>query len=415
MPEPRLAGRRYARALSDPALYERYERVFGELEPPFAWVDLEALELNARDMLAMGAGKPIRVASKSVRSRSILRRVLDLDQGFRGLLTFTLPESLWLFEHGFRDLVCAYPTADRTAIRRLGELSKAEPEHAPAIMVDSTEHLDLIEAAAGEGAGPVRVAIEIDVGWWALGGRVRIGPKRSAIRTATQARALAEEIERRAGVRLVGLMAYEGHVAGVGDDAPGKRLRNLAVRAMQDASMREIVPRRGEIVAAVREVAPLEFVNGGGTGSLARTASEPAVTEVAAGSGLYDPVLFDGYRSLELRPAAGFALPVSRRAGPGLATLLGGGYVASGPAGKDRLPQPYLPPGLRLDSFEGAGEVQTPVLGDAADRLRVGARVYMRHAKAGELCERFDSLHLVAGEEVVDVVPTYRGEGKAFL
>jgi D-serine deaminase-like pyridoxal phosphate-dependent protein len=401
--------------LAEPAPYERYERAFAEVEPPFAWVDLEALELNARDMLAMAAGKPIRVASKSVRSRAVLRRVLDLDDGFRGLLTFTLPESLWLFEHGFRDLLCAYPTMDREAIRKLAELSAEEPDHAPAIMVDSAEHLDLIETATGEGAGPVRVAIEIDVGWWALGGRVKIGPKRSAIRSAARARALAEDIGRRSAVRLVGLMAYEGHVAGVGDDAPGKRLRNLAVRAMQDASMREIVQRRAEIVAAVREVAPLEFVNGGGTGSLARTAAESAVTEVAAGSGLYDPVLFDAYRSLELRAAAGFALPVSRRPAPGVATLLGGGYVASGPGGKDRLPQPYLPPGLKLDALEGAGEVQTPVIGEAADRLRVGDRVYLRHAKAGELCERFDSLHLLAGEEVVDVVPTYRGEGKAFL
>jgi D-serine deaminase-like pyridoxal phosphate-dependent protein len=210
-------------------------------------------------------------------------------------------------------------------------------------------------------------------------------------------------------------MAYEGQVAGVGDDAPGKRLQNLAVRAMQGASMREIASRREEIVAAVREVAQLEFVNGGGTGSLARTAAEPTVTEIAAGSGLYDPVLFDGYRSLTLRPAAGFALPVSRRPGPGIATLLGGGYVASGPAGRDRLPEPYLPPGLRFDPREGAGEVQTPVLGEAADRLRVGDRVYLRHAKAGELCERFDSLHLLAGGEVVDAVPTYRGEGETFL
>ena len=396
------------------ALYERYERAFYGTEAPFAWVDLEALELNARDLLAMAGGKPVRIASKSVRSRAILRRALDLDEGFRGLLTFTLPESLWLHEEGFRDLVCAYPTADRAAIARLAELSEGEPEEAPAIMVDSGEHLDLIEVASG-GRGPVRVAIEVDAGWWPLGGRVRIGPKRSGIRTPGQARALAEEIDRRPGVRLVGLMAYEGQVAGVGDDAPGQRLKNVAVRAMQDASMRDIAARRAEIVAAVRAVAPLEFVNGGGTGSLARTAAEPAVTEIAAGSGLYDPVLFDGYRSLELRPAAGFTLPVSRRPSAEIATLLGGGYIASGPAGKDRLPKPYLPPGLRFDPLEGAGEVQTPVLGEAAGRLRVGDRVYLRHAKAGELCERFDSLHLLAGEEVVDVVPTYRGEGRTFL
>jgi D-serine deaminase-like pyridoxal phosphate-dependent protein len=401
--------------MSDTSLHQRYERAFAELEPPFAFVDLDALERNAHDMLEMASGKPIRVASKSVRSTEVLRRVLALDDRFRGLLTFTLPESLWLADLGFENLVCAYPTADREAIRRLAALTEAEPERAPVVMVDSTEQLDLIEAAAGDRAAPIRVAIEVDAGWWPLGGRVKIGPKRSPVHSPEQARALALEIDRRDGVRLVGLMAYEGQVAGVGDDVPGQALKNIAVRAMQSASMREIAERRAAVVAAVTAVAPLEFVNGGGTGSLERTAGEDAVTELAAGSGLYDPVLFDGYRSLELRPAAGFALAVSRRPGPGVATLLGGGYVASGPAGKDRLPEPYLPAGLKLDPLEGAGEVQTPVRGDAADRLRVGDRVYLRHAKAGELCERFDVLHLLSGEEVVEVAPTYRGEGKAFL
>ena len=401
--------------MTDHTLYRRYERALGHLEPPFAYVDLDALEANARDMSAMAAGKPLRVASKSVRSVSVMQRVLELGDGFRGLLTFTAAESLWLASQGFEDLVCGYPTTDAEAIRALADLTEAEPETAPVLMVDSPAHLDVIEAAAGKRSAPVRVAIDVDAGWWPLGGRVKVGPKRSPVRTAADAKALALEIDRRQGVRLVGLMAYEGQVAGVGDDAPGNPLKNVAVRAMQSASMKEIATRRAEVVAAVTDVAPLEFVNGGGTGSIERTAAEDAVTEVAAGSGLYDPVLFDGYRSLELQPAAGFALAVSRRPGPGVATLLGGGYIASGAPGKDRLPEPYLPPGLQLDSLEGAGEVQTPVTGDAADGLRVGDRVYLRHAKAGELCERFDSLHLLAGDEVVDVVPTYRGDGKTFL
>ena len=57
--------------------------------------------------------------------------------------------------------------------------------------------------------------------------------------------------------------------------------------------------------------------------------------------------------------------------------------------------------------------MQTPLLGAAAYKLRIGDRVYMRHAKAGELCERFDSLYLVEGDRIVDEVPTYRGEGRA--
>ena len=257
--------------------------------------------------------------------------------------------------------------------------------------------------------------IDIDVGYRALRGAIQAGPKRSPLRTAAQARAFAEEIAARPGLELVGLMAYEGQVAGVGDAAPGRALRNLGIRRMQQASMAEIAERRAAIVAAVSAVAPLRFVNGGGTGSLELTSREDAVTELAAGSGFYAPALFDDYSRFSLRPAAGFALPVVRRPAPGCVTALGGGYVASGAAGADRLPAPWLPPGLHLDRFEGAGEVQTPLLGEVAVRLRVGDRVYMRHAKAGELCEHFDSLYLVEGDAIVAEAPTYRGEGHAFL
>jgi D-serine deaminase-like pyridoxal phosphate-dependent protein len=185
---------------------------------------------------------------------------------------------------------------------------------------------------------------------------------------------------------------------------------------MQSRSRIELARRRAAVVQAVRRVRPdLEFVNGGGTGSVDKTAAERAVTEIAAGSGLYQPHLFDYYTGFRGRPAALFALPVVRRPGAGVVTCLGGGYLASGPADRLRLPLPHLPEGLEYDPNEGAGEVQTPLLGAAADHLAIGDRVWFRHTKAGELCERFDALHLVEGDTLVDTVPTYRGEGRTFL
>jgi D-serine deaminase-like pyridoxal phosphate-dependent protein len=396
---------------SDPrSLHARYEAATAGLTPPFALVDLDAMWANGVEMLGRARGRPLRVASKSLRCRGLLTAILAR-HGFRGLMTFTLAESLWLHEAGFDDLLLAYPTADRGALERLSLL---DSETAPIVMVDSVEHLDLIAAATGAGGKPIRVCIELDVGYWPAGGRVRIGPKRSPIRTPEQAAALAREVVGRRGLDLAGLMGYEGHIAGFGDDQ-GPRLKAAVIRRMQTASAREIAERRAAVVEAVREVAPVELVNGGGTGSIHLTAREPVVTEITVGSGFYAPTLFDRYSAFSLRPAAMFALPVVRRPGPGVATLLGGGYHASGPAGADRLPRPHVPAGLRLDAREGAGEVQTPVLGEAAEGLRLGDRVYLRHAKAGELCERFDRLHLVEGDRVVDEVPTYRGEGRTFL
>jgi D-serine deaminase-like pyridoxal phosphate-dependent protein len=370
------------------------------LDPPFAVVDLDAFDANLADLMRRANGVPLRLASKSVRVRALADRALR--GGFRGVLCFTLPEALWLASLGGSDLVVGYPSVDRAAMR---QLCASDARERVTVTVDCVEHLDRLSS-------PARICLDVDAGFWPLGGRVRIGAKRSPLRTPEQVAALAREVVARGHV-LDGVMAYEGQIAGVGDRPPGKPLLGVAVRAMQALSARELAARRAAIVAAVREVAPPRFVNGGGTGSIERTAAEPAVTEVAAGSGLFGPTLFDAYRAFSPQPAALFALPVVRTPSPGVVTALGGGYPASGPAGRDRLPRPVVPPGLKLDRAEGAGEVQTPLHGAAG--LRVGDRVWFRHAKAGELCERFSEVHLIRGGEIVDTVPTYRGEGKTFL
>jgi D-serine deaminase-like pyridoxal phosphate-dependent protein len=398
-------------------LQRRLEDATADLEPPFALVDLDAFRANAADLERRAAHRPIRLASKSLRCRSLQTRVLARD-GFAGTLAFTLPEALWLARHGFEDIVVAYPTADRVALSELARLPAECPRARVTVMVDDVAQLDLIDAACSHSdldAAPIRVCIDLDAGYRALGGRIVVGAKRSPVHTPAQAVALARAILARDAPTLVGIMSYEAHIAGLGDAPRGRPLRALAIRAIQSRSARELATRRAEAVAAVRELTPLEFVNAGGTGSLHLTAREPAITELTAGSGLYGPALFDSYRAFTPRPAALFALSVVRRPEQGVATVLGGGYLASGPADAARLPVPHLPAGLRLDSQEGAGEVQTPLLGDAAEDLTVGDRVWLRHAKAGELCERFASLHLLLGDRIVEQVPTYRGEGQCFL
>jgi D-serine deaminase-like pyridoxal phosphate-dependent protein len=327
-------------------------------------------------------------------------------------MSFTLGESLWLARTGVRDVLLAYPSTDRDGYAEL----TADPELAGGITVvlDDPAQLDLIDKARS-GDAEVRVCLELDTALHLLGGRVRVGARRSPLRTPEELGAFAELVRRRPGFRVVGLMAYEGHIAGVGDRVPGRPVRSQLIRLMQGRARAELAERRAAAVRRLRQVAELEFVNGGGTGSVESTVAEQAVTEVAAGSGLYQPQLFDNYRVFRGRPAALFGQPVVRRPGVGVVTVLGGGYPASGAAGPDRSPVPYLPPGLRYDPMEGAGEVQTPLLGSAADDLLIGDRVWFRHAKAGELCERFAELHLIEGDRIVRTVPTYRGEGKAFL
>ncbi|MFD7559392.1 amino acid deaminase/aldolase [Streptomyces sp. NPDC059835] len=391
----------------------RYDRATAHLDAPLAIVDLDAFDANADDLVRRAGGKPVRVASKSVRCRALLERVLARP-GFAGIMSYTLAESIWLARAGFEDVLLAYPSVDRAGF---GELAgDAKLAGAVTVMVDDPAQLELIDRARDGGSEEIRVCLELDTALHLFGGRVRVGARRSPLRDPAQLAELARVVAQRPGFRVVGLMAYEGHVAGVGDSLVGRPVRSRAIRLMQGAARKELAARRAAVVRAVRAVVPdLEFVNGGGTGSVAETAAEDAVTEIAAGSGLYLPRLFDNYTTFSGRPAALFAQPVVRRPGVGVVTVLGGGYPASGAAGADRSPVPYLPQGLRYDPQEGAGEVQTPLLGSPADDLLIGDRVWFRHAKAGELCERFDTLHFVEGDRVTGSAPTYRGEGKTFL
>ncbi|WP_328605580.1 amino acid deaminase/aldolase [Amycolatopsis sp. NBC_00345] len=387
-----------------------YDLATKDLDPPFAIVDLDAFDANADDLLRRAAGKPIRVVSKSVRCRALLDRVLARD-GFEGLMCYSLAEAVWHAEQGTTDdIVVAYPTADHGALRRLAANDAARA--AITIMVDSAAHLDLVDAALGHGHPDIRVCLELDASWRPLPG-VHVGTRRSPLFTVKQAVAFAREVVKRPGFVLAGVMAYEGQIAGLGDNA-GSSLNNAVIAWMHRHSAAELARRRGAVVRAVREVADIEFVNGGGTGSIETTGAEDVVTEIAAGSGLLAPTLFDGYSRFHPRPSALFALPVVRRPARDVATLFSGGYIASGPTGPSRVPSPYLPAGLKLLGFEGAGEVQTPVSGAAARTLRLGDRVWLRHAKAGELAERFTHYHLVTDNQVDQTVPTYRGEQQNF-
>ncbi|MEU8089975.1 amino acid deaminase/aldolase [Micromonospora chalcea] len=395
-------------------LRERLDRATAHLDPPYAVVDLSAFDANAGALTGRADGKPLRVASKSVRVRELLTRVLGRP-GWQGVMAFTLPEAVWLARSGVSDdVLVAYPTAHRAGLAELA----ADPALADAVtlMVDDPAQLDLIDQVCPPARRPaLRICLDLDASWRPLRGRVHVGVRRSPVHSATAAGALAAAVAARPGFRLVGLMSYEAQIAGLGDAPPGQAVLGSAIRVAQRGSYRELLARRSDAVAAVREHADLEFVNGGGTGSVAATSADPAVTEVTAGSGLYGPTLFDAYRAWRPTPAAFFACAVVRRPAPGLATVLGGGWIASGQAASSRLPRPWLPDGLKLLGAEGAGEVQTPLAGDAADDLRVGDRVWFRHAKAGEMCEHVNEVHLVDGDAVVATVPTYRGEGHAFL
>ena len=391
--------------------YAQYKRALAGHRLPAAYVDLALFDANAAEVRHRAGGKRIRVASKSLRCVSLIRRVLGSDAAYQGVLCYSPWEAAFLSAKGLDDLIVAYPAWDEAALDAVaGEVARGKRI---ALMVDSPEHARRAGEAATRAGVTLPVGLDVDMSSSYPG--LRFGVWRSPVGTVAAALRVVEAIEAHPQLKLEGVMGYEAQLSGVPDRWAGNPLKAALVRALKTRSVRAVARRRAAVVAAVRARGhALRWVNGGGTGCLETTREEPCVTEVTAGSAFFAPALFDGYRLFRHRPAAGFAVEVTRRPAPGVFTCSGGGYVASGSAGREKLPRPYLPDGARLVEAEGAGEVQTPVRYDGPEPLGLGDPILFRHAKAGELCEHFTRLLLLEGERVEEV-PTYRGEGECFL
>jgi D-serine deaminase-like pyridoxal phosphate-dependent protein len=392
--------------------YTYYREVFQGRRMPFAFVDLDVLDENIRQIAARAQGKRVRLASKSLRCVAMLRRILAADACFQGIMCYAAREAAYLASQGFDDLLLGYPCWHREDIAEVARATQAGARIA--LMVDSAAHVEQIEAVASQYGVRLPLCLDMDMSLDVPG--LHFGVWRSPLRTVEQARPLIERIARSEHVWLDGVMGYEAQIAGVGDAYPGQVAKNALVRQLKHRSAREVARRRAALVELVRSYGvSLRFVNGGGTGSMATTGAEAVVTEITVGSGFYSPALFDNYIEFRYLPAAGYAIEIVRQPAPAIYTCLGGGYTASGAAGADKLPKPYLPRGAHLLPLEGAGEVQTPIQYNGPLALNPGDPIFMRHAKAGELCERFPTLLLVSNGAIIDEAPTYRGDGQCFI
>jgi D-serine deaminase-like pyridoxal phosphate-dependent protein len=392
--------------------YADYTRILAGQQAPYAVLDIDLLDANIASILQRSGNKRIRIATKSIRSCGVIRHILKSSDRFQGLMTFTANESLYLLGQGFDDLLLGYPTADAASID--GLVKAIAQDRSVTFMVDHIDQLRLLSIAGAEHGVDVPYCLDIDMSSRFPG--IHFGVYRSPLKSVAEVQRLLDQADVLPNLRIRGLMGYEAQIAGLADRPTGLDLRTRTIGMLKKRSIRELRQRRKAIAELLHSrYANIDLVNGGGTGSLESTREESCVTEVTVGSGFYAPALFDGYSDFKHLPALAFALPVVRIPVSGMATCLGGGYPASGPSGHSRLPQPYLPHGLRYVPDEGAGEVQTPLY-DPAGQLRIGDPVFFRHAKAGELCERFDRLLVVQGERVLEErMITYRGDGHCFL
>jgi len=398
--------------------YERYKRILKGERFPLAFVDLDRFDRNVAYVGSTQehTGKTIRIHSKSLRCPALMKRILEKGGDlFQGIMTYTMEETAFLADQGLDDFIVSYPTVQPSDLELFTGLTRAGKE--VALIVDCVDHMQALSEAGKKAGVVLHACMELDLAFRPMRTTLHLGVRRSPVRSMEEAVALARETREYGGVAIRSVMGYEAHIASLNDSLPGVRVKNKLVRLIKRASIREFTQRRGEIVRRLKEEGlDIRIVNGGGSGSLKSTGGDPSVTEVTAGSAFYSPGLFWHFKEVSFEPSAFFALQIVRRPAPGIITCHGGGYVASGPAGDDKLPVPVLPQGCAYLPLEGAGEVQTPLkLPAEHPPLQLGDPIFFQHAKAGELAERFNEFTLIQGDQVVDRVKTYRGEGRSFL
>lgn len=390
--------------------YQAYREIFRGKAMPFAYVDLDLLDENIRQIVKRAQGTPIRVASKSVRCTAILKRIFAANPLFQGVMCYTALEAVHLSHQGFDDLLVAYPCWHEDHVAAVCQEIRAGKNIT--LMVDSPAHIRRLDTLAAKYGVTLPLCLDIDMSLDIPG--LHFGVWRSSVVGVEAALKVFDAVAASSCVRLDGVMGYEAQIAGLGDKGTG--VKSMLIRLLKQRSIPQIAERRKQIVEGLRQRgAELRFVNGGGTGSVESTIQEDVVTEVTVGSGFYAPGLFDHYRAFRHQPAAGFAIEIVRQPKAGMYTCLGGGYIASGSVDVNKQPVPYLPQGAQLTPLEGAGEVQTPIVYSGNETLALGDPIFLRHSKAGELCERFNHLYLISQGKIVDEVPTYRGEGMNFL
>ncbi|MFH2132045.1 MAG: alanine racemase [bacterium] len=398
--------------------YFRYRQLFQGERLPLAFVDLDRFDQNVAFVASTQrhTGKTVRVHSKSIRCLELIKRVFETGgDSYRGVMTISVEETQYLAAAGLNDFIVAYPTVQPSDMTLLADLTRKGVQ--VALMADSVEQLQIMSTAGKKAGVTLHACLEIDMAYRPLNTRFHLGMRRSPIRTPAEALVLAEASRHIPGVTIDGVMGYEGHIAGPNDNVPKKWFKNRLIRKLKKASIHELSGRRKAIIERLRSAGfDIRVVNGGGSGSLVSTGRDEVVTEVTAGSAFFAPALFHHYQEVHFEPAAFFAIQVVRKPALNMITCQGGGYPASGPAGSDKLPLPFLPAGMQLLPLEGAGEVQTPlVLSENASDLQLGDPVFFQHAKGGELSERFNTYYLIRGDRIVDRVNTYRGDGYAFI
>jgi D-serine deaminase-like pyridoxal phosphate-dependent protein len=157
--------------------YNYYKEAIKNERLPLAFVDLDLFDDNVMAILKRSGNKKIRIASKSIRSVDLMRRILNYNSQFQGIMCYSAEEAVWLSSLGFDDLLVAYPTVQENSIKAVAEeVKKGKFIY---LMTDLPEHLKQIQSIAASMNVCLPIALDMDMSSrWSL---LHFGVHRSSV------------------------------------------------------------------------------------------------------------------------------------------------------------------------------------------------------------------------------------------
>lgn len=391
--------------------YKDISKVFVGKTPPYAFLFLSELNKNIELIKTSCRGKKVRLATQSIRSLHVLKFLLQkLGDDCSGLMCFHLDELLWLSDHLNTHFLMGYPQQpNQRQAERLAEKIKQGLRIVQMVdSIDQMKHLDLL---AQKNEVTFEVCLDLELSFKFPG--FKIGGWHSSLNKIDKVDEILRAVREFRHLKLVGIRGYEAQLAGLGDEFENP-LKSLWVALLKKLSQKKMYRLRAYATQRASKENSIEFINGGGTGTIEMTSGDPAITEVAVGSGFYSPALFDSFQD-KYFPSLGYAMAVQRTPSENVLTVHGGGYVGSGNIGKEKAPVILSPKGAELIESEMAGEIQTPIIYRGLQKIQIGDPIFFRHSKAGELLERFQSVYVISENQIIDEWKSYRGDGQCFI
>ncbi len=245
--------------------YEGWDAFDRQPETPALCLDMDRFEANLAAMaLAVAAsGKQWRPHSKCHKTPQVATR--QISAGAIGITCAKVSEAELFAEAGIRDLLIAHLPVGPARVNRVTQLCKSADV---IVTCDHFAQAEPLSAACQRAGVQCRVLVDINIGM----NRTGITPGRDALE-------LARAIEQLPGLRLAGIMGYEGHVMRMSDGNEKERVIREALGILNQS--REQFLQSGLCC---------DIVSAGGTGSLSYAAVAPGITELQSGGGIFgDP------------------------------------------------------------------------------------------------------------------------------